>query len=305
MNQRALILPASHINTSRWDDCVARNANGLIYASSTYLNAMADQWHGLVIGEYDAVMPIPWRMKWGFRYAYIPAFTQQMGLIGKYEPQDLDALLRTLPDFVSLADIHFNFSNTIPAGKEGFRQKNNLVLDLNPEAGTIAAGYKKNLQESLQKAISAGLYCDASEEVEIPVLLFRALYGRVLKKPIGTEAGRLVSLAKTLQAKDQCFVRNVYAASGELLAAALFLKDSRRIYNLVNAILPQGRERCANHYLLHSVISGFAGRELLFDFEGSEIPGVRQFFASFGAVPQPYPYYRYNGLPWPLHLLRK
>ena len=55
------ILPSPLIDTTKWDDCISRSANGLIYASSRYLNAMADNWDGMIIDDYKAVMPLPWR----------------------------------------------------------------------------------------------------------------------------------------------------------------------------------------------------------------------------------------------------
>jgi len=55
------LLPAHQIDSKKWDTCVDKNENGLIYSQTRFLNAMADNWHGLIIGEYETVMPIPWR----------------------------------------------------------------------------------------------------------------------------------------------------------------------------------------------------------------------------------------------------
>ncbi len=40
----------------------------------------AGQWDALVLDDYQAVMPLTWRSKFGIRYLYQPAFTQQTGI---------------------------------------------------------------------------------------------------------------------------------------------------------------------------------------------------------------------------------
>ncbi len=74
---------------------------------------------------------------------------------------------------------------------------------------------------------------------------------------------------------------------------------------MMNTTTQKGRDEEANHFLLDKVIKEFAGQPLLFDFEGSDLPGVREFYEKFGAINQPYFHYHYNGLSWPLRLLKR
>ena len=46
------------IDKSKWDDCMDRADNGLIYAYSFYLDQMAKHWDALVFNDYEAVMPL-------------------------------------------------------------------------------------------------------------------------------------------------------------------------------------------------------------------------------------------------------
>src|SRR6266550_2768979 len=64
-------LQRQDIDLIKWNACITAAPNGLIYARSFYLDAMtAEQWDGLVMGDYEAVMPLPWRRKFGFYYLY-------------------------------------------------------------------------------------------------------------------------------------------------------------------------------------------------------------------------------------------
>ena len=53
------------INKKKWDGCIDNAANGLLYATSTYLDCMAVQWYALVLTDYEMVMPLPCRKKYG------------------------------------------------------------------------------------------------------------------------------------------------------------------------------------------------------------------------------------------------
>jgi hypothetical protein len=130
MAPQAFILPSSQVVTEKWDACVKESSNGLIYSTTAYLDAMTDNWHGVVIDDYRAVMAIPWRIKFGFRYSYMPPFMQQLGLTGDFNEADLKAVIRTLPDFLRLADIHFNYSNAAVQQFATVTAKTNFVIDL-------------------------------------------------------------------------------------------------------------------------------------------------------------------------------
>lgn len=305
MTEPLRILPAAHIDRKRWDDCVHAHDNGLIYSRSNFLDAMTDQWHGIVKGDYEAVMPIPWRRKFGCRYAYIPAFTQQLGITGKVSSAEMEEMIAMLKRFVSLADVHFNFSNDLPAAAACVTFRNNMVLSLRTAAEERATGYHENLRTALRKATAYGLQYVAENDVSVPVQAFRNLYGARLHRVAKKDYEKLEKMAQQMQVTGHCFAAKVLSPSGDLLAAALLLRDNKRVYNLVNAVFPRGRQLFANHYLLHSVMNEVNGDHLLFDFEGSEQKGIHAFFASFGAIAQPYPYYHYNGLPAVLRWLRR
>ena len=46
-------LERNEIDTIKWDNCIGNAFNGLIYARSFYLDAMAENWSALVAGDYQ------------------------------------------------------------------------------------------------------------------------------------------------------------------------------------------------------------------------------------------------------------
>lgn len=304
MKSKIKILPAKHIDEDQWNHCINENTNGLIYSSTAYLNAMSENWHGLVIDHYAAVMALPWKKKFGIRYGYTPPFMQQLGLIGDTANIDLARVLKLIYRFVSFADFTFNFSNTVIQQYIPVISRTNLTIDLSAGYDCIKAGYKSSLRENIRKAANESFVYSAGE-VQEGISLYHSHYRERMKHLREKDYTHFSYLCKSLQENDHCFVRMARNNQDDILAVALCLKDNKRIYNIMNTTTQEGRGREANHFLLNRVIHEFAGQHLLFDFEGSELPGVREFYEKFGAVNQPYFHYHYNGYSWPVRLLKK
>jgi hypothetical protein len=115
----------------------------------------------------------------------------------------------------------------------------------------------------------------------------------------------LKQLCDCMQEQNGVVCREVVTKEKEVLATVLLLFDGKRLYNIMNTTTEAGRKTGANHFLLDSVIREFAGKHLVFDFEGSDLPGVKAFYENFGAVNQPFFKIRYNHLPWPIKLIKK
>jgi len=297
-------LPAAQIDVAKWDHCVQQHSNGLLYSTTTYLNALCPNWEGLVINNYESILALPTKKKWGIRYVYTPPFIQQLGIIGNTAAVDTADLLKMIKETVAYADIHFNFSNASLLSEIAVTSRTNLVISLDQPLVQIRAQYTNDLKENIRKATSQALVYTAAGLHEA-IDHFQDQYAARMKQILPSDYTNFLRLCEQLQTSGQCFIRAVTSVEKDLLAIALFLKDDRRIYNLMNTTLPAGRDREANHFLLDSVIAEFAGQALLFDLEGSELPGVKKFYTSFGAMHQPYFHYHYNGLPWPLRLLKR
>ena len=54
------------IDKAKWDSCIANAGNSLIYGYTWWLDNISPGWHALVLNDYDAVMPLTWRKKYGF-----------------------------------------------------------------------------------------------------------------------------------------------------------------------------------------------------------------------------------------------
>ena len=69
----------NQIDVEKYNYCIEKAIQSRIYAYAWYLDIVADNWSVLVLDDYDAVMPLPWKIKYGIKYITQPFFTQQLG----------------------------------------------------------------------------------------------------------------------------------------------------------------------------------------------------------------------------------
>jgi hypothetical protein len=103
--------------------------------------------------------------------------------------------------------------------------------------------------------------------------------------------------------KGMGFTLGVFKGN-DLVAAGFFGKDEKRIYYLMGAPSKTGREMKAIHVLVDTVIREYAGSRLIFDFEGSDIPNVYNFYRKFSPFTKYYPHLKINRLPFFLRWLK-
>jgi len=282
------------IDKEKWDACIESASNGLIYAYSFYLDSMSKNWDALVMNNYEAVMPLTWNKKFGILYLRQPAFTQQLGIFGKrtFNKELTEQFIHKASETFSFAEINLNYANEYP---EYFLKKCNLILPLNQPFDELKKSFRNDL---IKRSQSAHLIYSSSESVEKAIQLFKHFYSERLPGLKKADYENLLQLCLLLKNKNQLLIRKIKSKDESLLSIALFFKDKKRIYYILSALLPEGRKYDANAFLLHEVIKEFSNQNLLFDFEGSDIPSIHFFFKKYSPVEQPYFFVKINKLPF-------
>ncbi|HNP23576.1 MAG TPA: GNAT family N-acetyltransferase [Panacibacter sp.] len=301
MKKQIDIISSSSINREKWNNCIRNSSNPIIYAYSYYLDHIAENWHGVIVNDYEAVLPIPWKRKFGIRYCYHIPFVQQLGIFSTTNLEVQDDLLKNLFRFVRYGDYIFNHGNS---WIKNMASHNNYILNLSPGYGQISALYKKDLSQNLKKASREDIIY-TQESIENAIQLYKELYSERTAHVVDGDYNNFLSLCNTLAPTGNAFARKIVNIENDTLAVVLLLKDEHRLYNIMNSTTEAGRKTEANHLLFDRVFNEFAGSNMLFDFEGSDIPGIKNFYEKFGAQSQPYYSIHFNRLPFPLRLLKQ
>jgi hypothetical protein len=290
-------LERSAIDDALWDRCIDNASNGRIYAYTFYLDTMAGDWHALVLGEYEAVMPLPFRKKYGVRYVYQPPFCAQLGIFGKNLSAELVAqFLHAIPKQFRLIELSLNQHNRFTVPGFAMQDRVNYVVELDRAYEQIFKGYRENIRRNIKKCEKMGCHTDTMFPVEEVITLAKLQPQQDTTAEEGYR--RFTTLYNLLSKKQQAITYGIRSQKGELLSSAAFIFSHQRAYYILVGNHPNGRTLGASHALIDVFIRNHCERKLLLDFEGSDLRNLAFFYSSFGANEEYYPALKLNRLPW-------
>jgi hypothetical protein len=290
------------IDKVKWDACIRSATNGLIYAYSFYLDTMAGNWDALISGDYEIVMPLPYRSRFGIKYIYQPFLCAQLGAFGnELSPAIVDKLIDAIPASFKLVECPLNQGNFSPVKAA---TRNNYVLDLKADYDQLYNNYRENIQRNIKKAYQLG--CTSKKEVDVEEVIKLALTQmRTRDRSTGTNAEQFRKLYSLLRQKNMATTYGILSDKGELISSAVFFFSHERAYYILVGNHPNGRTIGASHAMIDAFIKDHAGRNMLLDFEGSDIRNLAFFYSSFDAKLETYPALYLNRLPFYLRWLKR
>jgi hypothetical protein len=294
---RIKYLPHEQIDKGKWDNCIDEAANGLVYAYSFYLDAMSRNWDALVLDDYKAVMPLTWNKKYGFYYLYQPFLCASLGVFGNHlNAGVLENFLEAIPRRFRYWDIYLNWYNLFPLTKFNLYQRVNHALSLNIPYEELYSQFRTSYKQLLKRFEKTGCTITRNIPVEEVLVLAKSQLGAFFNIS-EDDYSRFQQLYSSMAAKQKAVNYGVYSSQGELLASGLFLFSHKRAYYILAGNHPNGKTLGASHQVIDSFIKEFAGRDLVLDFEGSNVSRIAFFFKGFNAVEELYPGIIYNRLP--------
>lgn len=285
------------IDRARWDECIDRSSNGLVYAYSFYLDALADHWDALVLNDYEAVMPLPWRKKYGIHYLYQPLFAAQLGLFGNdLSPQLMNDFFSAVPKKFRYWDLSLNHRNVFALDNYPMQLRSNYVLNLEKDHSSLYSSYRENIRRNIKKALSYG--CTARTGVPVEDIIDLTIRFSADRSVDTASLQRFAGLYETMNRKGLSKTYGVFSKEGALLSSCVFFFSHNRAYYILVGNHPNGRTLGASHLLIDAFIRDHASQSLLLDFEGSDLRNLAFFYSSFGASEEKYASIKLNRLPW-------
>jgi len=261
------------LDLKKYDDCIKKSLQSRVYAFSWYLDIVADHWDVLVLNDYQAVMPIPWKRKFGFKYVTQPPFCQQLGIfsIEAISEETQKQFIKKIPFQFLKVTLAMNSQNILI----GQQIKKNFFLQLNKNHDLLRKNFSKGRKHAINVAEKNQLIL---EETVIQSLI------DIQKERYNYE----FSIKKLQKLSEQILRKNTGEVVGVfkdeiLLGGALFLFSRKRVVYLFSAFTEQGRKLQAASYLIDYMIKTNKNSSLVFDFEGGNLPNMAIFYNSFGA----------------------
>ena len=293
------------IDKQQWDACITNSDNGLIYATSEYLDAMSHHWDALVLDDYKAVMPLTWKRKYGMRYLCQPFFAAALGVFGNNISAGLiNDFLLEIPAKFKYWDIYLNHGNFFRLKDFTLYQRMNYVLPLDKNYADLYAGYRENIKRNIKK--SKQLNCETIKDFPVEdVINLAAEQSKNFSPVTADDYERFKGLYYLLHSKKQAITYGIMSADKELLASCVCVFFKKRATYILVGNHPTGKTIGASHALIDAFIKDYSASDLLLDFEGSDVSSLAFFYSSFGSVEEKYAGIKLNKLPKLLRYFKK
>jgi hypothetical protein len=291
------IVQRKNIDDERWNSIIAASKHETIYPYTWYMDVSADQWFGLVMGDYECVMPVAIRKKYTIKYVYQPFHNQQLGVYSE-KPIDNEItrmfLHRIRKDFL-MGNYAFNAGNILREEPHyELSDRINYVLSLNGEYEELYKNFAQNTRRNIRKSCKFDM--EISDKISVPEFVeFKKSSNE--KRESNAFYQNMERLLLELKEMDKIKIFAVHLGH-EICAAAVFAFSTKRMIYMISASSDLGKEHRAMFHLVDSSIRMYAGEDMLMDFEGSNISSIARFFAGFGAKPEIYQRIMFKRLPF-------
>jgi len=290
------------IDTVKWDNCVQSCQHSLAYALSGYLDGVCDnisdyskfsfddenqntseilgQWGGLVLNDYEAVFPLPWRQKFGLKYVFQPLFCQQLGLFGNPGSLNTEDFIRKIPKkFVKIhLQVHPFFGKPI-----GASSKINFILDCPhvPEEK-----FNKDALKNIKKCHEAEVVYRTPPQIADVLSIYNETWGSKTKLRWFDDYEGFETACMNMEREEKLFTILAKDQESNKLGAAIFLVSKKRIHYVCAAPTEMGKKLGIMHGIIAQASVQFPNHEI--DFEGSSIPSVAEFYKKFNPINEPF-----------------
>ncbi|MEM8888308.1 MAG: GNAT family N-acetyltransferase [Bacteroidota bacterium] len=310
-------IKGTSIEAERWDTFIKSSPQGAIYALHGYISAIREDWEAFIVeekGAWIAVMPFILNKKGPFQFMPQAPLTQHWGVFFQAledkpyqqlskQGKIIEGICKEL-EGIELFDFNLapDFPYALPFHWNGFELKTRFTyqLDLRKEKEQLEAHLESSHKRQIKKAQKNGIQIREQETFEILETLF--LKNKEAGNDLSAGDPRILPLLRKLytylDGADQGYIHAAYDAEGNLQAAAFFAFLGKKMYYLIGAQDPKAQSSGAmTHLMWESMLKGKEAGIHIFDFEGSMIPGIEQFFRKFGSRPVPYLQLYKNNLP--------
>ena len=293
-----------HLDEEKYNDCIENSIQSNSYAFSWYLDIVCDNWDVLVLDDYEAVMPIPWRKKYGIKYVYPPLWVLQLGVYSNEAINENEFLIHLFSTF-KFVELRMNTHNNVELYSEFLQLKQCQKLVLNTTYSSILSKYRKDRKKDLQKATTADLIEKWNDHPSNLIELFKNNIGKRTPNIKENDYQNLEKLIAICIQKKVGEILAVYDKKNKLVASVFLLKHKNSITKLISSTNLKDRRNGANTFLIDRVIFKYHKDFSVFNFGGSSIKSVASFSKSFGAETEKYHQLKMNKLPKVLQLFKK
>lgn len=262
------------INVKKWDSCINQGENRLIYGQHWFLDASCNgQWEALIWGDYHTVLPLPYKYKLGIKTIYMPYTVRYFPLFGHVTEQiKLEAA-----HFLENQQRIFFATKELPLSTN--YTKTFCLLPLNKPYEELWTKYRKDRKRDVKKKDNELQILPAEIETYSSSI---EIFWQSIFKQTHTSPSIIHRVFREAKERGQAILYKAMYRD-EIVGILGAIKDENRIYLQSIAASTRGYSLASSTHLINRVIHDFANQDIVFDFMGSSVDGIRAYNNSFGA----------------------
>lgn len=289
-----------------WDDFVDNSPQGTVFHKTYWLKASGENFriYGYFKGnELFAGIPVCYDQIFGCKYFSRPLQTPYMGIL--FKEQDVKyvkkisrekgisirLIQRLKTEFYS---INFNFTpGTVdlqPLIWEGFtcNVRYTYIINLNNSLEDIWKSMDVSRRNDIRKAKKDGITVSSGNDLQEVFSLVEKTFDRQDMKVSFKNV--VFNYLYALKERNQCISFLAKNENGNNIAVVYLVWDNNRCYYLMGGYDSENSHHGATAMAMWEAIKFSMGELGLaeFDFEGSMIPQIEQYFRKFGGILTPY-----------------
>lgn len=271
---------------------------GRIFQTREYLEAVGSNYQAIIAIDGDEIvgaLPLAKSQKFRLKAFHIPPYTHAFGPIIKKDiltkqsiiiEQLLGALNNpTLLDF-KLPIENEDILSYKRVGATVSAMQTHIVNAINGyDINSIHSSKKRYLKKLLKAKEEGRIVVKEGKECLMDLVWLQEKTS--IKSGFKYRPDLLMKLMKSL-GEDQYFALVLYTDMGEPISGAFCPYDSKFAYHVINASINHEDNLLNRSNILSTFLAVSKARELNigFDFEGSSVPGVAEFYRHMGGVPK-------------------
>ena len=291
---------------AKWDAFVERSPQGSVFSETWYLDALNVKFKTLsVLNNNDEIVAgivlaknhiNTWSNPMLDKYLGILLSEEQTGVSQKTLSTQfiiMELLANELKKKYTSFDYYFhpNFKNWTSLYWKGFNQQTRYTyrIDLKKDIKIIWNSFHTNTKRNINNALKRNVKIQHKIDSESFFSIINETYIRQGSKAPFVKQNFIRSYDKLKNIDDKFVSIGAFNEKQEIISVCGLICDKNSSYLILNGINVENEIRGANALIIYEAIKHIKEKGIdFFDFEGSMLPGVEQFYRRFGGDLVPY-----------------
>jgi hypothetical protein len=286
-NSKIIKISRNKLDENKYNLCLHESINYVVYAEIWYLDILTNRnWYCYILGDYDAIMPVPFQFLFFIKVISLPTYIQQLGIFygkDKISNASFQIFQKKIKSKI-VRGYAYNEDNTLEYQPKG-RLLCNQTIELNKEYTELIQDFRKDRIMEVRKYSNNFQIIELKETKE---------HFKIINEYSALNSVRNISQLKLLVKElshQGTGLHIIGKINTTIIGSIYYIIHRNRIYQIASVRSHRISRRHTTALMINTILKKYSNTNFIYDFEGSDIKGVQDFNSSFGAKEKKYTYY--------------